>query len=213
MHQLDMHQLVVSAIILPQEKNIQYTGIVKHSTGLDPFLGERDFYHQINEIGGTAQHMYLLSARDIECGDLISDGKSLFQVGDVLADEYIGLYKVEASSDSSINKPIIPVDFIELMINMPNRVNNRLFISFDGNFLDGNKSKVVTNAFGEVIFLIPCDNPITQKAAKDFSMEKTLDMPNGMMKFATRHAIEESFIAGAEWKEKEFNDIKSNNND
>ncbi len=56
-------------------------------------------------VNAEPQHLYFVSEREPEMGDWITDGKKVYR-NIVEADGYINLYKIEATTDSSLNESI-----------------------------------------------------------------------------------------------------------
>lgn len=121
--------LKTNVVMLPQEfkdwksgTDIIHTGIVLHGSGLDPYLDEKEeMIHQVLEIGGNPQHLYLTSSRKIkENTNTFKEGfngdwyynsiyKSIQQIGDITSFDF----KIEATTNPELKLPLIPQSFIE----------------------------------------------------------------------------------------------------
>lgn len=193
----------IMPILVPQENpqtKPQYSGIVEHGSGFDPYLNEEEFENAWKKIGGTPYHLHITSERKIKAGDYMTDGTKVYH-NEVELDGYIGLYKIEASTDKTLGLPATPKLFTQAYLALSGKglpLMKPLTIQFDSA-----NDRVVSNENGEVIFVInPTDATDLAEAIK-FSENCTTDTGNPVVTFTTRLAVQGAFLAGAEFKAKQ----------
>ena len=205
--------LLIAAMITPQndpQTNPEYTGIIRHSSGLDPYLNEADFKNAWEKIGGTAQHLHLISKRNPVKGDFITDGRTVYPV-DIVLDGYIGLYKIEASTDKSLGVASIPKPFIESILDFRggDEYKEKIFsIMFDtGGYVSAMhmdsqappiEPHVIVNKDNEVVFIVPCNDIELRDAAKKYAEQKCMEITNPKMQFTVGLMLESAYVAGAQ---------------
>lgn len=67
------------------------------------------------------QHIYFVSERKIQEGDWMTDGNAVYKAPP--ADAYIGLFKIEATTDDSLGLRLIPSLFIHGYIKEKGNIN------------------------------------------------------------------------------------------
>ena len=123
-----------NTILLPQNftdfkfgNDIIHTGIVKHSTGLDPYLKTREeMIHQSLNIGGTPQHMYIISDDEPKNGDKVIADNSVWDFKDETGFGSAPMpywankktcKKIESTTDKKLGLPVIEKSDIEWYLN------------------------------------------------------------------------------------------------